>query len=171
MAKYDADSFDPTISWDLDGPKKAPLQFRVVIGKYVNVVNKYHHEKKVETQQKLSKDITAEELQKYRMHAMTGHESIAAAGSGIVDFDAMARDMARQSTETAGGTFSADTQRFGSAEALEALCKDTEEDEDYEEEEVDDKEGSAKAKDWHYTYMLHHTIILETKGAEWCLAF
>ena len=149
VAKYDTDSSDPTISWDLDGPKKAPLQFRVIVGKCVNVINKYHHEKKTETQQKLSKDSTAEELQKYRMHSMTGHENISAAGSSNVDFDGMARDMARQSTELAGGTFSADTQRFGSAEALEALCKDTEQDTELEEEEVDDKEGSVKATDRH----------------------
>ena len=149
VVKYQSNPKDPSITWDLDGPKKAPLQFRVALGKFVDFTQKYEHEKKIEQHLKLKKDIPQGELHKYRLKAMTGHEEIGASGQGKVDFAELGRQMGQESLSHAEGTFCSDLQRFGSSSALQDLCPDAEEADDDEEEEdvVDSENGENKGKE------------------------
>ena len=53
---------DPTsIIWDMDGPTKAPLQFRVATGKRVDFGSEYAHQKLLESTQKLKRNMQPEE--------------------------------------------------------------------------------------------------------------
>jgi hypothetical protein len=141
ISMKEKDPSDPNLSWDMEGPPKSPLQFRVVVGKFVDFANVYAHEKVVECSEKLKKDISEEELSKYRMKAMSGHENIAASGASSVDFAEIGRDMARESSAHATGTFGADMQRLtGGGHSLKDLLPDLDED-------LDDNEGDGNPDD------------------------
>ena len=108
VARLTANPHDPDLFWDKDGPVQAPLQFRVKTKKEIDFKSIYSHKKSLDLTQKLGKEVNEEMLQKFRLQAMTGHDQVAAAGSNVVDFNAIGARLARSvgSDDAVGSSFS-----------------------------------------------------------------
>ena len=126
--------------------KAKPLQFRVSLGKYLDMESEYKHVKNVSSGQRMKGDIGQEQLQVLRQQALNNHEQLHVAGAQVVDFGSIAQQMAGGTNSQPGQAFYADNLHVGK-DGLDDFINSESEPEEQEGEAEQDGEDQAAEKD------------------------